>query len=205
MSISEEIRQETATMSASELMRYILLRKFPGRVLVTSSLRARSIVVLSMVSDIDASTPVVFCHPPNVYPESLEYAERIVGLLGLSDVRKLGESEVAVPRGSIDRVEHMWVDDPMGGKTHEVVHLNASLQGFECWISSVYHGRYSDEPAPRITDDGHLIRVSPLAGWTEADVREYMIMHNLPWHPRIEAKRPPPLRERLEAYPTYAY
>ena len=61
MSIAEEIRQASVGMTAPEFLRFLLVDKFPRKTAVTSSLRARSIVVLNMIAKIDPTTRVIFC------------------------------------------------------------------------------------------------------------------------------------------------
>jgi len=65
MSRVEELREITREMDAPTLLRYVITEKFPHKTVVTCSLRGRSVVLLKMISEIDASTPIVFCHAPS--------------------------------------------------------------------------------------------------------------------------------------------
>ena len=101
----EDLRTETADMTPQALLRHLLVDKFPGRCVVTSALRIRSIVVLDMVARIDRSTPVIFCHASYVYAESIEYRAQIVRRLGLTDARDPGKDEADVLPGDEDHHE----------------------------------------------------------------------------------------------------
>ena len=182
---AEDLRNATAEMAAPDLLRFLLLEKFPNGCAITSSLRARSVVVLHMVADIAPSTPVIFCHAPYMYPESVEYRARIVRLLALTDVREPGREESAVATGDRDHYEHIRSDVWGGGTIETVVHLNRSLAGFDCWISAAYHRPYTDAPPTRLAQEDGLLRVDPLGGWSRDDVHDYMAKHDLPFHPRI--------------------
>jgi phosphoadenosine phosphosulfate reductase len=188
----EELRKATAEMTAPELLRCLLVREFPKGCAVTSALRARSVVVLHMIAEIDLATPVIFCHASYIFPESVEYRARIVRLLGLSDVRDLAKVETDVLPGDQDHTEEILSDVSGGGTIHSTVNLNKSLAGFECWISAAYHRSYADDPSPRLIEEGRLSRVDPLNGWTQKEVYAYMAERELPHHPRI-------------AVPTYHY
>ena len=192
MSIAEEIRQASVGMTAREFLRFILVDEFPRKTAVTSSLRARSIVVLNMIAEFDRATPVIFCHAPYIFPESVEYRARIVSLLGLSDVRDPAKDESDVLPEDQDHTEGILSEAWGGGTINSTAHLNNSLAGFDCWISAAYHRSYADDPTPQLIEEGRLLRVDPLKGWTQKEVHAYMAERDLPHHPRI-------------AFPTYTY
>ena len=183
----DELRDATAAMTAPALIRHLLHEKFPDRSAITSSLRARSIVVLKMVAEIDRATPVIFCHAPDVYPESVEYRTQIVRQLGLTDIRDPGKAETDILPGDQDHYEEIRSGVWGGGTIGSIVHLNRSLAGFLCWISATYHRPYSDDPTERLAEEGRLLRVDPLNGWSQEEVYSYMAKHGLPHHPRIVA------------------
>lgn len=199
----QELSAAAARMTASDLLRFALKEKFPGRAVVTASLRARSVATLAMIADIDPATPVVFCQPSALYPESLDYRARLVRQLGLSDVSVSTGREPDVMPSDRDHFECMWVDDPVGGgRVHEIVHLNETLADFDCWISAVYHVPKSPQARHKVDVDGRLIRIDPLIDWSEERVRMYMRQHGLPFHPRAvrQVKAPPVEGEAAVVY-----
>ena len=180
----QDVVRETDGMEASAFLRYLVRDAFPDKVLVTASLRARSIVTLRMIADVAPSTPVVFCHAKDILPESLEYRAYIVETLGLTEVRPPKADTGRLPGDTFHR-ENLWFEDPVD-QTHRysTVRLNQTLETFDCWISAVYQGPYSDEPRPRVTQEGRLVRVDPLAGWSKEKVRGYLKERDLPFHPK---------------------
>ena len=205
MSVAEEMRQASVGMTAPEFLRFLLVDKFSRKAAVTSSLRARSIVVLNMIAEIDPATRVIFCHAPDLYPESVEYRDRIIKMLQLVDVRIASSQDAGGPPDVTQHIEDIWSDVWGGGRVHSVQHLNQSLAGFDCWISAVYHRPYGDDRVVRVADEGELVRIDPLYGWNEETVRTYMAEHELPSHPHIELKPPRPALDGAGAVPTYHY
>lgn len=206
MSRIEELREATRDMTAPALLRFLITEKFPGKTLVSCSLRGRSVVLLKMIAEIDASTPIVFCHAPNSHPDSLEYRARLVSLLGLRDIRDPDDDESGPLPGDCDHSEGLWAEDPVDHtRAYATASLNRALANFECWVSGVYHGPYTDEPDPRLLEEGRLIRIDPLADWTQDDVRRFMKEHGLPYHPRATLPRPKPVKDEPKIMPTYHF
>jgi phosphoadenosine phosphosulfate reductase len=181
----EELRNATANMTAPALLRFLLFERFPKGCAVTTSVRIRSIVVLKMIAEIDRSVPVVFCHACYVYPESADYRAQIIRRLGLTDVRDPGTDETDVLPDDQDHFEEIRSSVWGSGAIETILHLNKSLAGFECWISAAYNKPYPDHPAPRLIQEGRMLRVDPLNGWSREEVHAYMAKHDLPRHPSI--------------------
>ncbi len=206
MSLLQEIRSVSPGLTTPELLRFLIQDRFPGKTVVTVSLRAPSIVVLKMVADVDPACPVVFCHPGYLFPESLAYRERIVQQLGLTNVSASSGREVEVVPGDQDHCERMWAEVRDGvGRIFEIVHLNETLAPYDCWISAVYHVPRPPEIRKRVDVYGRLIGVDPLVHWTKDDVRAFMRAHKLPFHPRAVRPKPARQTEQQPLPPSYNY
>lgn len=190
MSQLQEIWSVSARLETPELLAYMIREKYAGRTIVTASLRARSIVVLKMVADIDPATPVLFCRPGYEFEESRTYREQIIGLLGLSDVRFTDGRETGVQPGDHDHVERMWIEcENIPGESFRIAHINKSLEAFACWVSAVYHETRHPDVKHRVDLDGRLVRVDPILDWTQDDVREFMRKNKLPYHKRARRRQ----------------
>ncbi len=183
----DELLNATADMTAQELLRHLMTEVFPGKCVISCSLRARSIAVLKMASEIDPAVPVIFCHAPYVYAESVDYRKTIVRRLGLSDVRDPEE-----PEGSPTFHEDIRTSVWGGGEIESTVALDDVLEDSDCWISAAYHRPYPDAPPPRLTQEGRIVRVDAVHDWTQPQVYGFLARYDLPLHPRI-------------ATPTYHY
>jgi phosphoadenosine phosphosulfate reductase len=192
MSRFTEIRDETAGMPTPALLRYVVKERFVGKTLVTASLRAKSLVVLSMIAEIDPATPVVFCRPGHLFDESRKYRDLIVERLGLTTVSESTGHETRIKECDKDHCERMWAEnETMPGRVFEVVHLNDTLAPYDCWISAVYHMARGGDARERVDVDGRLVRVDPLVDWNQEDVHRYMVEHGLPFHQRAYRQKKP--------------
>lgn len=190
MSLLSDVWAVSSKLATPELLRYLITERFPGKTVVTASLRSPSIVVLNMIADIDPATPVVFCRPGHLFPNSRKYRERIVELFGLANVTESKGREYDMSAGGSEYCERMWSENrDSPGRTFEVVHLNRTLAPYDCWISAVYHVDRPGHVQHRVDRRGRLIRVDPLLSWTRGDVRRYMAGRKLPYHPRSRRRK----------------
>ena len=201
-----EIQEKTENLSCYSLLEYLVNDHFKGKTIVSASLRARSIVVLQMVADINPATPIVFCHAGAIYPESVEYKQFIIDKLGLTNIREPQERESDTMPGDHDHVE--WLKASCNGTLGTVktaMHLNKSLDGFECWISAVYHNPVDGSQINRIDVEGKVLRVNPLLNWTPEEVGKFMKVHDLPSHKLAPRDPVYPKHEDDQPAPFYGY
>ena len=185
-----EIEDATAGLSATETLRELLTKWFPGEVAVTASLKAPSIAVLKIISDIDPSTPVIFCHPRRVFPESQEYRAEIVGLFGLTNVKVVTRSDPVTRKRPFERCERLWSEAPGGtGRSKETIHLNDTLAPYRCWIKAGYHERTVGSTEQRFYCYGGKVIVDALRGRSRELVDRFMQAHGLPYHPKIRHRK----------------
>ncbi len=186
----QDIRDVTTDLPASEMLRYLLKDRFPNDVVVTASLKSSSIVVLKLVSEIDPTTPVVFCHPTPVFPESEQYRSEIIGLLGLTDIKVVTESDPLTGRTPFTFTERLWNDASGGmGKVQETIHLHDTIGPYSCWIKAAYHDRPDGVSAQRVDIYGRKVIVDPLRRRTIKAIDQFMLSQGLPYHPRISHKK----------------
>ncbi len=186
MGVLQDIRERTAGLAASDMLRFLIKERFAGSVIVTASLKSPSIVVLKMVADIDPSTPVIFCHPKPVFRESETYREEIIGRLGLVNTEVVTQSDPMNEKRAYELCERLW-NETAGdmGRHREMLHLNDRLAPYRCWIKAAYHDRPDQRSSQRIEIYGGMIVVDALRRRPVEAVDSFMQSHGLPYHPKI--------------------
>lgn len=206
MTLLQEIRSVSVDLDTPALLRHLLKERFPGKTVVTASLMAPSIVVLKLVSEIDPSTPIVFCHRQPVFEESIEFRSRIVKILGLQNFSVSDGYETEVRPGDNDHCDRVWVYyRDMPGRSLQLLHLNDCLAPYDCWINAIYHAPRSSLVRNRVDVDGRLIKVDPLVRWTKEDVREFMRAHSLPYHKMAARKYNSAESRETVTHPSYHF
>lgn len=181
----EDLRQTASPLGARELLRFALKDAYPGKIAVTSSFAAESVVLLHMVAEIEPATPVLFLNTHKLFGETLRYRDRLQETLGLTDIRAVGPHPDDKRR--LDPEGTLWSRDPDACcHFRKVVPLSRALADYQAIITG--RKRFQTEARARMEKvefvDGRA-RFNPLLDWTLADLMRYVEAHNLPKHPLV--------------------
>lgn len=162
------------------------LTRLRGRVAVVSSFGAESAVLLDLVAQIDPSVPVFFLDTKRHFPETLEYRDRLVRSLGLSDVRTLSPTLKALH--DRDPQDQLAAFDPDACcALRKVEPLDLVLPEFDVWITGRKRSQSATRAALPLVDpqpDGS-VKLNPLAGWGPEKIEAQMQRRDLPRHPLV--------------------
>lgn len=150
---------------------------FGERVCVTTSLT--DAVLVDVAARIRPGMEVVFIDTGLHFPETLEMAET---------VRRRYPVDLRVARVPEPPVPFHLADPVMCCSAAKVAALEAALKGKWAWMSGV---RRADGPsradAPIVSRDPRgLVKLNPLATWTDDDVAEYVERHDVAVNPLVD-------------------
>jgi phosphoadenosine phosphosulfate reductase len=163
------------TAPASAVIRWAL-ETFGDSVVLAASFE--DIVLIDLVTRVVPGMEVVFLDTEAHFPETLDFVEQVQARYGLNlTVTKPGPEAAAHPCGTEQCCQFRKVEP-----------LRRALAGKRAWLTSL---KRSDGPtrseAPVVSWDATfgLVKVNPLATWTENDITSYLADHDLPVHPLI--------------------
>ena len=163
------------TAPASAVIRWAL-ETFGESVVLAASFE--DIVLIDLVTRVVPGIEVVFLDTEAHFPETLDFVEQVRARYGLNlTVTKPGPEAAAHPCGTEQCCQFRKVEP-----------LRRALAGKRAWLTSL---KRSDGPtraeAPIVSWDATfgLVKVNPLATWTENDITSYLADHDLPVHPLI--------------------
>jgi phosphoadenosine phosphosulfate reductase len=147
---------------------------------VTSSFQADCVVLVHMLREIRPDIPVLFLDTVHHFTETYAYRDELSTLWGLN----LVNLRAAEPSPGL------WQQDTRAccGR-HKVEPLFSALADYEVWFTglrrdqSPSRANLAEVEAFPLPDGKILRKVSPLAAWTTADVREYALAHAIPLLP----------------------
>ena len=161
------------------------------RFTVTSSFGAESAVLLHMVSTVAPEVPVLFLDTDFHFSETIDYRRRLARDLGLTvlDVRPaLSPAQQAQRLG-----EALYDRNPDACcALRKTEPLRRALTTYDGWATGVRRQQTPERATTPIVearrhDDRWLVKVAPLADWTDADVSGYQQQHDLPFHPLVRS------------------
>lgn len=158
---------------------------FPGRIALTSSFGADSVVLLHMVAQTAPATPVLFLDTGKLFAETIAYRDMLVERLGLRDVRSVTPDAASIAQG--DPSGYLWSVEPdQCCAVRKVEPLALALADFDAWITGRkrFQG-VTRTQLPVLERDRDQVKINPLAGWSPGDISAYMATHNLPRHPLV--------------------
>ena len=148
-----------------------------GRQLVLAA-SFQDVVLIDLAVKVDPGIEVVFCDTEAHFPETMEFVRQVTARYGL---------HLTVTRPEADAAD--W---PCGTarccELRKVAPLRRVLAAKRAWLTSL---KRSDSPTrakiPVVGWDAvfGLVKVNPLATWTDADIDGYLSDHSLPVHPLV--------------------
>ena len=179
---AQRLRALFGHLDGKDLLEALIHGELRGRIAVTSSFGAESAVLLDLVAAVDPATPVIFLDTGELFDETLAYRYQIERRLGLTNIMVVRPTEA-----ELAEAEDLWRDDvDRCCELRKVAPLKAALEGHSAWLSSV---KRVDGPTrttmPIVMWDEKfgLVKVNPLATWTDEDVAYYLQSQGLPGHP----------------------
>jgi phosphoadenosine phosphosulfate reductase len=161
------------------------IRRFAGGIAAVSSFGADSAVLLDMIARIDRSLPIIFLETGKHFGETLDYRDRLVDDLGLTNLRIVEPLESALARADPDGFLHQ--DDPDACcAIRKVEPMARAVAPFRAWFTGRKRFQSDTRRAlPVFEAVGPRIRINPLAAWGTAELAAYMRAHDLRENPLV--------------------
>jgi phosphoadenosine phosphosulfate reductase len=174
-----------ARLPAQTMLRLAIHDLYPGNIALVSSFGADAVVLLHMVAGVDKATPVVFVDTGQHFPETLEYRDRLVERLGLTNIVVAAPDEATL--AAEDPEKFLFASDPdRCCEIRKVLPLASTLENYEAWITGRKGFQTADRSRlPLFEAEGARVKVNPLVGWSAGDLLAYIKEHDLPPHPLV--------------------
>ena len=175
-----DLNDKFETESAGAIIRWAVESFHPHLCLAASMTDA---VLIDLAVNVEPSIEVVFIDTGYHFPETLETVEQVRRRYGLN----LRIMTVAA------HDEELWKIDPQNCcSAVKVGQLDRALQGKAAWMSGL---RRAESPtrvnAPIVARDLRgLVKVNPIATWSDIDVEGYIRDHDVPMNPLVERGYP---------------
>lgn len=173
-------------LDAIPLLRAMINSEFKNAIALITSFGADAALLLSMVAEVNAATPVLFLETGKHFPETLEYGRALTQALGLTHVHWLTPDPALVAR--TDPQGDLWRTQPnrcCWMRKVEPLDRAVKTLGLKALITG--RKRYQTPERSQLQkielDDKNIFRINPLAHWTKEQQAEAFAQRKLPAHP----------------------
>ena len=156
----------------------------PGLTLACSFGGPSGMVLLDMMMQIDRAVEVFYLDTDFLFPETYKLRDAATAKYGFKPVgymSLLTPSEQAAKHG-----EELWARDPDTCCAIRKVEPNTrALAGKRAWISGIRRDQSptrADTPIVEWDAKFGLVKVNPLASWSESQVWKYIVEHAVPYN-----------------------
>jgi phosphoadenosine phosphosulfate reductase len=167
----DELSGSFESAPASKIVRWAVERFSPQLSLLASMTDA---VLIDVAVKVDPSIEVVFIDTGHHFPETMETVELVRRRYGLNlRIVTVGPEPAALVDGCCSAAK--------------LAQLDRALVGRQAWLSGVRRSEASTRAdAPIVSLDRRgLVKVNPLATWTDDDVAGYIAEHDVPVNPLV--------------------
>lgn len=167
------------------------LSNLPGRFVLSSSFGIQSAVLLHLATRVRPDLPVLLVDTGYLFPETYQFVETLRDRLDLN--LKVVSSQWTPAR--LEAVHgRLWEQGADGIERYnqlmKVAPMEQTLDDLEVgtWFAGLRRQQSSsreDRPVVEQRPDGRY-KVYPLIDWTNRDIHQYLVKHDLPYHPLWE-------------------
>lgn len=180
-----ELNEKLQNASPIDVLEISIKKLYSGQIALVSSFGAESAILLHLVSQIDPYLPVIFVDTGKLFPETLEYRNKIIEQFGLKNVQTVGpdqnDLDLHDPEGNL------WErDTDQCCHIRKVTPYNNALKPYVAHISG--RKKFQNENRASLNffqQEGEFIQVNPLINWSAKELAAYVIEHELPRHPLV--------------------
>jgi phosphoadenosine phosphosulfate reductase len=169
---------------AEDVLR-VAVELFHPRLVLTCSWQKQSSVLVHMLSEIQPDVRVVEFDTGLLFRETHETRRKLIERYRLRFERM--EPELTVEEQARVHGEALWGRDPDACcAIRKVAPLRRALEGMDAWITGIRREQSTTrENARKIEIDVRrgVVKVQPLADWTNRDVWRYIWRHGIPYNP----------------------
>lgn len=179
-----EVNRELETATPRDILAWASSR-FSPRLTMATAFGPEGMVLIHMLAEVAPETPIFNLDTGYQFPETLELRERVKQRYGI-------QVELKRPEHTVEEYESLH-----GGPLYKtnpdqccfdrkIKVLHSAIEGMEAWCSAIRRDQSPDRAtAPIVGWDKKfaLVKISPLANWSRAQVWKLITEQDIPYNP----------------------
>lgn len=150
---------------------------------------ASGMAILHMVAAVKPGVHVFVLDTDYLFEETHETMRRSVPALGLTNLN-VYKSRLSHEQQAADYGSALWMRDPdLCCELRKIEPNRRALEGKTCWVSGLRRdqseGR-ADTPIVAWNEKFAVVKLNPLANWSEKQTWGYILANNIPYNPLLD-------------------
>jgi phosphoadenosine phosphosulfate reductase len=170
--------------ASPEALLHWAIEEFSADVALATGFGAEGCVLVAMLSAISPGTRIFYLDTDLLFPETYALRDQLEARYGVHFERRV--TSLSVSDQAAQYGERLWERDPdLCCRLRKVEPLREMLKGLRAWVTAI---RRDQSPARAGTglierdEKFGLIKINPLAAWSEHDVWNYIAKHDVPYN-----------------------
>lgn len=161
------------------------IEQFGTEIVLASSFGAEDVVLIDMLHKLAPKTPIFYLDTGKHFPETLSTRDRLQERYGISFIQKL--PALTLEEQAERYGDKLWEREPnLCCKLRKVEPLREILSTYSAWITGIRREQAPTRAnAKKVEWDEkfQLVKLNPLADWTQEDVWTYIRSHDVVYNP----------------------
>ena len=164
---------------------YWAAEKFGDEVALATGFGAEGCVLIDVLARVAPRMRVFYLDTDLLFPETYALAERLHERYGVRFERRATSLSLAAQAEA--HGERLWERDPEECcRLRKVEPLRRALAGLRAWVTAIRREQTPARAGARVVERDakfDLVKINPLAAWTERDVWDYVVKNDVPYNP----------------------
>ena len=186
------ISAELEERSPGDILRWAVDEFFPELTLACSFGGPSGMVLVDMIAAIEPRVEVFYLDTDFLFPETYQTRDRVIERYGIKPVAY--KSKLTPDGQARQHGDALWLSDPdLCCALRKVEPNQRALQGKRAWVSGLRRDQAAtraETPVVQWDEKFGLVKINPLARWTEGDVWAYILKHEVPYNPLHDQNYP---------------
>ncbi|MBX7222549.1 MAG: phosphoadenylyl-sulfate reductase [Blastocatellia bacterium] len=153
---------------------------FGTQVAFATGFGAEGCVLVHLLAQVSPETQIFYLDTGFLFPETYELADRLANRYGVAFTRVTRKQQFPT-------LENLWEQDPDACcRMRKVEPLTAHLRQLDAWMTAIRRDQSPTRAETKVIEWDRkfgLIKINPLAFWTEREVWNFILKHDVPYNP----------------------
>jgi phosphoadenosine phosphosulfate reductase len=177
------ISDEFETASPEAVLRWAI-EEFSPDVALATGFGAEGCVLVSILSAISPTTRICYLDTDLLFPETYALRDQLEARYGVHFERRA--TSLLVSDQAAKYGERLWEREPdLCCRLRKVEPLREMLKGLRAWVTAIRRDQSPTRAGTAVVEQDEkfgLIKINPLAAWSEHDVWNYIAKHDVPYN-----------------------